>query len=149
MKAKLSVYGVMMSKQTFILVNDMVRRNAQNAIVRAPEGYMVEIKPPVRNLDQNAKLWAMLSDVSKQVIYHGKKLGTEDWKSLFTGSLRKFELMPSIDGNGWVMLGEPTSKMSKKRFAELIEMIYAFGAENHVVWSEKSIDGFEQYMGYK
>lgn len=135
-----------MKKQTFILVNDFVRRNAATAISKAPEGYMVEIKPPVRNLDQNAKLWAMLSDVSKQVVYHGKTLNTEDWKSLFTGSLRGFELMPNINGGGFVMLGEPTSKMSKKRFAELIEMIYAFGAENSVVWSARSIDGFERYM---
>lgn len=141
--------GAANEKHTFILVNDFVRRNAMAAISKAPEGYMVEIKPPVRNTDQNAKLWAMLSDVSRQVIYHSKMLSPEDWKSLFTGSLRGFELMPSVNGGGFVMLGESTSTMSKKRFAELIEMIYAFGSENNVIWSEKSIDGFERYMVFK
>lgn len=140
---------LIMTKQSFILVNDLVRKNALTAVSKAPEGYMVEIKPQVRNLDQNAKLWAMLSDVSRQVNYHGKQLSNEDWKSLFTGSLRGFELMPNINGGGFVMLGESTSKMSKKRFAELIEMIYAFGAENNVLWSAKSIDGFERYMVIK
>lgn len=126
----------MSNKQRFILVNSKVRMNAQRAISQAPQGYEVEIKPVTRNLDQNAKLWAMLANVSKQVSYYGKTLSTEDWKSLFTGSLRGFELMPSIEGDGYVMLGETTSNMSKKRFTELIEMIYSFGAENQVVWSE-------------
>ena len=135
-----------MKKQTFILVSDFVRKNAMTAMSKAPEGYVVEIKPPVRNLDQNAKLWAMLSDVSRQVTYCDKTLSTDDWKSLFTGSLRGFELMPNINGGGFVMLGESTSSMSKKRFSELIEMIYAFGADNSVVWSARSIDGFERYM---
>lgn len=136
----------MSDKQRFILVNKRVRMNAQRAISQAPEGCVVEIKPKTRNLDQNAKLWAMLTDISRQVSYHGKTLNTEDWKSLFTGSLRGFGLMPSIEGDGYVMLGESTSKMSKKRFAELIEMIYAFGAENRIVWSEGSAKGFEDYL---
>lgn len=136
-----------MSKQKFKLVNVRVRMNAQKAISEAPDGYVVEIKPETRNLEQNAKLWAMLSDVSKQVVYHGKKLNTEDWKSLFTGSLRGFELMPSVNGDGgFVMLGEPTSKMNKKRFSELIEMIYAFGNDNRVSWSEKASKAFMEYL---
>ena len=126
----------MSNKQRFILVNSKVRENVQRAVSQAPDGYIVEIKPESRSLEQNAKLWAMLNDVSKQVVYHDKRLSTEDWKSLFTGSLRGFELMPSIEGDGYVMLGETTSNMSKKRFTELIEMIYSFGAENQVVWSE-------------
>ena len=137
---------MMSNRQRFILANKGVRMNAQRAISQAPEGYVVEIKPQTRNLDQNAKLWAMLTDISKQVSYHGKTLNAEDWKSLFTGSLRGFELMQSIEGDGYVMLGESTSNMSKKRFSELIEMIYAFGSENGIVWSGDSTKGFEYYL---
>lgn len=128
-----------MSKQQFILVNIDVRLNAIRAMYKAPDGYVLEIKPPTRNLEQNAKLWAMLDDISKQVTYHSKELSLEDWKSLFTGSLRGFELVPSVNGDGgFVMIGESTSQMSKSRFSELIEMIYAFGSENDVVWSEST-----------
>ncbi|MGN4051417.1 recombination protein NinB [Pseudomonas sp. SM4] len=37
----------------------------------------------------NRKMWAMLKDVSEQVIWHGKKLTSEDWKCLFSASLEK------------------------------------------------------------
>lgn len=136
-----------MNKQQFILVNIDVRLNAIKAMYQAPDGYVLEIKPPTRNLEQNAKLWAMLSDISKQVTYHSKKLSVEDWKSLFTGSLRGFELVPNINSDGgYVMLGESTSQMSKSRFSELIEMIYAFGSENDVIWSEKTEKYFLEYL---
>lgn len=136
-----------MSKQRFKLVSNGVRVNVQRAVSQAPDGYIVEIKPESRSLEQNAKLWAMLNDVSKQVVYHDKRLSTEDWKSLFTGSLRGFELMSSVNGDGgFVMLGESTSKMNKKRFVELIEMIYAFGVDNSVMWSEKASEAFLEYL---
>lgn len=135
-----------MNKQ-FKLINKGVRMNAQRAVAQAPEGYIVVIKQETRSFAQNAKLWAMLSDVSKQVEYHGRRLNTNDWKTLFTGSLRGLDMIPSINGDGsFVMLGESTSKMSKKRFIELIEMIYAFGVENSVVWSETASKAFSEYL---
>ena len=136
-----------MSKQEFRLINNGVRMNAQRAVAQAPDGYIVVIRSETRSLVQNAKLWAMLSDVSKQVVYHGRKLSTNDWKTLFTGSLRGLDMIPSINGDGsFVMLGESTSSMSKKRFVELIEMINAFGAENNVVWSETASRAFSEYL---
>lgn len=130
----------------FTLVCYQVRKTAMNAVSEAPDGWEVHIKPPQRNNEQNKKLWAMLTDISKQVEYHGKRLNTEDWKSLFTGSLRGFELMPSINNDGFVLLGESTSNMSKARFSELIEMIHAFGDENGVKWSEKASQAWLDYL---
>ena len=136
-----------MSKQEFRLINNGVRMNAQRAVAQAPDGYIVVIRSETRSLVQNAKLWAMLSDVSKQVVYHGRKLSTNDWKTLFTGSLRGLDMIPSINGDGsFVMLGESTSNMNKRRFIELIEMIYAFGVENNVVWSETASRAFSEYL---
>jgi hypothetical protein len=97
-----------------------------------------------RSLDQNAKLWAMLADVSKQVVWHGQKLTNDTWKNIFTAALFKQDTVPGIDG-GFVVLGKPTSKMRKRTFAELIELIYAFGAERGVKWSEKSDDIIAEY----
>ena len=33
-----------------------------------------------RSDSQNRLLWAILRDVSEQVVWYGKKLGSEDWK---------------------------------------------------------------------
>ena len=96
---------------------------------------LIQEHDPKRSLDQNSKLWAMLDDVAKQVEWYGQKLGREDWKQMFTASLKKQKAVPGIDG-GFVVLGVPTSSMSKKLMSELIELIYAFGAERNVIWSE-------------
>jgi hypothetical protein len=98
-----------------------------------------------RTLSQNRKLWPMLSDVCEQVDWYGFDMDTEDWKHLFTALQEKQRIVPGIEG-GMVGLGKSTSKMSKRKFAELIEIIYAFGAEKNVEWSEKSTTMIEEYM---
>lgn len=90
----------------------------------------------IRTLEQNNRLWAMLTDVSKQVIWHGKKLTPEDWKDVFTASLENLQVVPNLEGTGFVALGGKTSKMTKKRMSELIELIFAFGADNNVMWED-------------
>ena len=98
-----------------------------------------------RTADQNAKLWPMLTDISEQVVWFGKKHSKEDWKDIITGSFRKGEFVPNLEGTGFVVLGMRTSKMGRKEFAQLIEYIYAMGADQGVKWSEKS-EGVYQEM---
>lgn len=92
---------------------------------------VVEIKPETRTLAQNARLWAMLTDVSKQVNWYGRKLSQEEWKHVFTASLSKQDVVPGIDG-GFVVLGKSTSKMTKPEMSELQQLIEAFGAQQGV-----------------
>jgi hypothetical protein len=122
-------------KQYFRLVHSTARQLASRACINAPDGYIVEIKPQTRSLDQNARLWAMLSDVSKQVEWHGQKLASEDWKHIFSASLKQQRAVPGLDG-GFVVLGQSTSKMSIREMSDLMELISAFGAEHNVRWSE-------------
>lgn len=95
---------------------------------------------PTRTLDQNAKLWAMLGDIADQVQWQidGKLeyLKSEEWKDILTAGLRKHQRVAAgIDG-GFVILGEHTSSMTVGQMSELIELMYAFGAEHGVEWSE-------------
>jgi hypothetical protein len=121
----------------YILAHQQARDNAARAVREAPEGHVVTIKPPTRNLDQNARMWAMLTEVSQQVNWYGKKLTPEDWKHVFTASLRKLDVVPNLDGTGFVALGMSTSSMSKREFSDLMELIEAFGAERGVKFSEQ------------
>lgn len=123
-------------KQTFVMSHSLARRRAMQAVADAPEGYVVTVSEPTRNSDQNAKLWALLSEVSAQVEWHGKKLAPEDWKHIFSASLRKLQVVPNLDGTGFVALGMSTSSMSKREFSDLLELIYSFGAERGVEFSE-------------
>ena len=88
-----------------------------------------------RNLEQNARMWAMLTEVSQQVVWHGQKLSKEEWKDVFTASLKRQKVVPGLDG-GFVVLGSSTSKMTKAEMSELIDLICAFGAQNSVVFSD-------------
>jgi hypothetical protein len=84
-----------------------------------------------RSIDQNSRLWATLKDVSDQVNWYGQMLSPDDWKHVFSAALEKQKLVPGIDG-GFVMCGISTSKMSKQKFSDLLEIINAFGAEQGV-----------------
>jgi hypothetical protein len=47
------------------------------------------------------------------------------------------------------MCGISTSKMSKQRFSDLLEIINAFGAEQGVKWSDPALEAFAEYMTHK
>lgn len=102
-----------------------------------------------RSLEQNAMMWAMLSDIAKQVpwVVDGAQtyLSPEDWKDLFTASLRKeMRVAQGIDG-GIVLLGRRTSRMTVAEMSDLIELMNAFCAERGVRLPEtRFVEHWEQ-----
>ena len=105
----------------------------------------VALGRPRRSLDQNSKLWPMLTDISKQVEWYGHWLTQEEWKHVLTAALHtEQKVVPGING-GFVVLGLSTSRMNKREFSDLIELIYAFGAEHDVEWSEPAEKVFDDY----
>lgn len=102
--------------------------------------YVLELKPQTRSTEQNARMWAMLADVSSQVEWYGKRLTAEDWKHVFSSSLRKLDVVPNIEGTGFVALGLSTSRMSKREMSDLMELIEAFGAERGVVFAGEALE---------
>lgn len=123
----------MSDKKFYRLVHAEARRRAADACMAAPDCYVVTVAEPTRNLDQNARLWATLSEISANVIWHGRKLDSESWKHIFSASLKKQDVVPNLDGTGFVVLGQSTSQMSKREFGEMLELIGAFAAERGVV----------------
>ena len=127
-------------KRRYVLAHPVARQRAIEDVRTAPEGYVVKVEEPNRTLDQNSKMWPMLSDISKQVRWpvDGELvyITEDDWKDIFTAALKKHQRMAKgIDG-GVVMLGSRTSRMKKAEFSDLIEIMYAFGAERGVQWTE-------------
>ena len=91
----------------------------------------LEIRPEKRSDAQNRRLWAMLADISAQVDWYGQKLTSEEWKDVFSASLKRTKVVPGLDG-GFVVCGQSTSKMTKAEMCELQELMEAFGAEKGV-----------------
>lgn len=101
------------------------------AHLMAGQPMCVELKEKTRSVEQNARMWAMLTDVSRQVEWYGKKLTPEEWKDVFSAAHKKHKVVPGIDG-GFVVVGASTSKMSIREMGELMELIEAFGAQQGV-----------------
>ena len=122
--------------QTITLANPSVRELAHRLIEAAPAGAVVNIKEAARTSDQNAKMWAMLSDIARAKPM-GRVLSTEVWKALFmnaAGFTCTFE--PTLDGRGVIPLGFKSSRLSKSEFSDLIECMHAFAAEHGITFTD-------------
>jgi hypothetical protein len=97
---------------------------------------MAEVmEKPRRTVDQNKLMWALLSDVSRQVVWHGQKLEPGEWKDVFTAALKRQKVVPGLEG-GFVVLGTSTSRMTRQELSELVELIYAFGSDKEVAFAQ-------------
>ena len=126
-----------MNKRIWKLTGEVAKKAACREMLAAPEGYVVTLAEPTRTLDQNSLLWPLLTEVSKQVDWYGNKLTADEWKDVFSAALKKQKVVPGLDG-GFVVCGQSTSRMGKREFSDLVELIYAFGAGRGVVFSEKA-----------
>lgn len=122
--------------QTVILHGLEQRAIARAMIDRAPVDAVVKISAPTRSLDQNAKLWAMLSDVSRAKP-EGRHWIPEVWKSAFMHALgHEIAFEQALDGRGFFPLGFRTSRLTKAQFADLITTVQEYGDRHGVRWTE-------------
>lgn len=127
-----------MSGQTVILHSPHNRGFAKGLIDKAPTGSVVKIQEAKRSLDQNSKLWAMLSDVSRAKP-EGREHTTEVWKCLFMSACGwQVQFENGLDGTPFPV-GFRSSRMTKEQMSELIEFIYEYGARHGVPWTEKEM----------
>lgn len=108
-----------------------------DAALQGSRRWVLSIKPETRSLQQNALLHAALTDIANQVEWHGKKFNVVVWKRLCVASwLREKnqtpDLIPALDGNGFDVVYEKTSKLSVTQCSELLEWCFAFGAEHGI-----------------
>lgn len=99
----------------------------------------IERVTPIRSVQQNALMWALIGDIVNQVQWPVdgvmEWLEPEEWKEILTAGLTKTQRVASGIEGGFVMLGKRTSRMSKKEMSELLEFIFYFGANRGVAWS--------------
>lgn len=120
---------------TVILRSQAQRQLAHEYIDKAPANAVVTIKEEARNLDQNARLWASLSDISRSKP-EGRCHTPEVWKCLFMNALgyqSRFEM--GLDGQPFPV-GFSSSRLSKREFADLITIVQEYGDRHNVAWSE-------------
>lgn len=131
-----------MEKQTFVLATDRVRLNALNAVRAADDFAVVTVRPKTRTTEQNAKLWAMLSDVANAKP-EGRNWTPETWKCAFMHYLgHQVRFCEGLDGSGPFPIGFHSSRLTVGEMGDLITCIQAYGDENGVEWSEVEKTGW-------
>jgi len=125
-----------MSRATVILASLAERQRVADWAMKAPLNTRVDFKAPKRSLPQNSLLWARLTQVALEVEWYGQKLTADDWKDMFTASLRKARVVPGLDPGSFVLLGLHTSQMDKDEMGALLDLIDAFAAERGITFAD-------------
>lgn len=135
----------------------VVRSLLASVIEDTREGGKVELsikrRRDTKSRLQEEKYHAMIGDIAAQVLLHGRQLLPGSWKRLLINAFkfdtqddgdlvdewRKFgddlELLPALNNEGFVAVGEQSRRFSVKLSSAFIEWLYAYGAEEGVKWS--------------
>lgn len=118
----------------FVLAHDTARNRAMQAVAEAPDGMVVTIKEPTRNLEINAALHATLTEIAARMKWAGKQWDVETWKRLLVAAWTRASgqpvvMLPAIDGAGVDIVFRRTSQMTQAEMRDLMAFIDAWAAE--------------------
>lgn len=124
-----------MTGQTIILRGPSQRAFAIDLIGRAPVDAVVNIREATRTNDQNALMWALLSDVSRAKP-DGRRWPVETWKCAFMHHLgHQIQFAEGLDDSGPFPIGFRSSRLTKQQMADLITTIQEYGDRKGVEWT--------------
>lgn len=130
-----------MSRALITIKSTADRARATQLLTRVPYGTRIEFKSSKRSTPQNSRLWACLTDIASQVEWHGRRLKAPEWKLIFMDALnRELNMVPNLDGTGFVNLGRSSSDLSKQEMGDLLELIQMFGAQHGVKFGDEQED---------
>lgn len=126
--------------QTLILDGPRQRAIAKQLIDRAPRDAILTIREATRSNEQNARMWAMLSDVSRAKP-EGRMWTPETWKAAFMHSLgHQVQFCEGLDGSGPFPLGFRSSRLTVRQMADLITCIQEYGDRHGVRWTDPTLE---------
>lgn len=137
-----------MGKALAVIHTETDRQRVLDWITRAPLESRVEMNGPRRTKSQNDRMWAMLTDiVAQKKTCQGRTFDTNQWKAMFMEALgHEQETLPRLNGNGFFAVETSTSKLSTSEMSDLIDFMFAWGAENDVIWSDPELRSLEESM---
>lgn len=145
----------MTARRSFVLINGDVKLNAASALSNAPLGAVMTLDyEPTQKLLQQRKYHAMINDIADSCTFMHRKWDAEEWKRLLIHAFVKVmreeakalnkpdpfegqgQVVPSLDGDGFVQLGVQSRGFSKKLASEFIEYLYSWGTAHGAIWNE-------------
>lgn len=118
-----------------VILRTHTRALAHHLIEQAPDGYELRVSEPRRNADQNALLWACLSDISRAKP-EGRTHTPEVWKALFMSAAGwHVQFVEGLDGTPFPV-GFRSSRLTKREMSYLLEFVREYGDRHGVRWAE-------------
>ena len=142
-------------KRTLTITGEVARKAICRHVLTADEGDVVTIGPPVKLRIQEEKYHAMIGDIADQCKFMQRTWSKEEWKRLLIDAYVRVarenakaegkpdpfsghgEVVPSLEGNGFVQLGIQSRGFSIKQAAEFIEYLLFYGDAQQVAWTER------------
>ncbi len=109
---------------------------AKQMVDNAPDGYMLEVRPAKRSLDSNRYYWAVLGDISEQMVV-GKAYEPSIWHE-YLRALFLPERMIELPDGSIKMLEPSTSELNQSLFSEYVEKVVKWALEHDVKFSENT-----------
>ena len=132
-----------MSRASVVLNTPAARATVARWVMAVPFGTRVEFKAPKRSLPQNARMWAMLTDIAVQTTHADMKHSPDVWKCLFISAMgQETKFIPALDGKSVVPIMHRSSDLSKGEMTDLIEFMMEWGTQKGVKFHDDKPDQF-------
>lgn len=120
-------------------------------VLMAGHALALEIKPETRSGAENRLLHAMISHIAKKQTWAGSKHDTEVWKRLLIAAWcrahgEQVKILPALDGCGVDIVFRRSSQLTRAECADLIEFVFAWGADNDVQFPPDPRLGYDELV---
>jgi hypothetical protein len=119
-----------------VILSQHNRNLAREMVDNAPDGHILEVRPPKRSLDSNRYYWAVLGDISEQVV-PGKSYEPSIWHE-YLRALFLPERMVELPDGSIKMLEPSTSELNQATFSEYTEKVIKWALEHDVRFSDNT-----------
>ena len=109
---------------------------AKQMVDNAPDGHILEVRPPKRSLDSNRYYWAVLGDISEQMVV-GKAYEPSIWHVYFK-QLFLPDLMQELPDGSLSIVPPSSTKLTQKEFSEYLEKVVKWSLEHDVRFSDNT-----------
>jgi len=118
-----------------VILTSQNRDIAKQLIDSADDGMILEIRKPKRSLEQNRYYWAILSDISEQVV-PGKAYEPSIWHEYLRALFLPERVVELPDGS-MKMLEPSTAELRQNEFSEYVEKVVKWALEHEVRLSDQ------------
>jgi len=123
----------MTDRVNFSVTSEGQRETCVRHINERGLGFWVTVHDKLRTVNQNDRLHPLIRPIAKNLVWHGRKLSVDQWKLVFMDALnQEMQVVPNIDGTGFVQLGRKTSRLSVGEMSDLMALIEAFAAQHGI-----------------